>query len=72
MKPECWFAAVEGAMVSLGAEWEADPLWGAARRWRGAEQLPAKEAASEEAVAEVPADAPAWLRQVRRRLATRS
>ena len=63
VKPESWFAAVEGAMVSLGTEWEADPLWGAARRWRGAEQLPAKEAASEEAVAEVPVDAPAWLRQ---------
>ncbi|MEA3540525.1 MAG: double-strand break repair helicase AddA [Pseudomonadota bacterium] len=63
VKPESWFAAVEGAMVSLGAEWEADPLWGAARRWRGAEQLPAKEAASEEVVAEAPVDAPAWLRQ---------
>ncbi|ETI64031.1 DNA helicase UvrD, partial [Sphingobium sp. C100] len=29
VKPESWFAAVDGAMLSLGADWDADPLWGA-------------------------------------------
>ncbi|EAT09149.1 double-strand break repair helicase AddA [Sphingobium sp. 10 DY56-G10] len=63
VKPESWFAAVEGAMISLGAQWEADPLWGAARRWRGAEQLPSKDAAVEDAPADLATDTPSWLRQ---------
>ena len=44
VKPESWYAAVEGALISLEAEWEADPLWGARRRWRGREILPPKAA----------------------------
>ncbi|UZW56333.1 double-strand break repair helicase AddA [Sphingobium sp. JS3065] len=42
VKPESWYAAVEGALISLEAEWEADPLWGARRSWRGHEILPPK------------------------------
>lgn len=63
VKPESWFAAVEGAMASLGAEWEADPLWVAARRWCGTESLPSKEAVVEDASAEPAIDMPSWLRQ---------
>ena len=63
VKPESWFAAVEGAMVSLGAEWEADPLWGATRRWRGTEDLLAKKAEPETAEERMAADMPDWLRQ---------
>ncbi|MBJ7444419.1 MAG: double-strand break repair helicase AddA [Sphingobium sp.] len=63
VKPESWFAAVEGAMVSLGADWEADPLWGATRRWRGTEDLPSKKAEPETAEERTAADMPDWLRQ---------
>lgn len=62
VKPESWFAAVEGAMSDLGAQWEPDALWGEVRRWRGSEQL-APRKAEPEPVAESRADsAPAWLR----------
>ncbi|KKW92619.1 double-strand break repair helicase AddA [Sphingobium chungbukense] len=63
VKPESWYAAVEGALVSLNAEWEADPLWGARRSWRGSELLAAKD--HDTVVAEdrpVQAE-PHWLRQ---------
>ncbi len=63
VKPESWFAAVEGAMASLGAEWEADPLWNAARRWRGSEQLPARKAEPETVAERVALVEPDWLRQ---------
>ncbi|MFC3441474.1 double-strand break repair helicase AddA [Sphingobium rhizovicinum] len=63
VKPESWFAAVEGAMASLGAEWEADPLWNAARHWRGSEQLPARKAEPETAAERVVLVEPDWLRQ---------
>ncbi|WP_294134704.1 double-strand break repair helicase AddA [Sphingobium sp.] len=63
VKPESWFAAVEGAMVSLGAEWEADPIWGATRRWRGTEDLPSRKAEPETAEEGTAADMPDWLRQ---------
>ncbi|QGP78409.1 double-strand break repair helicase AddA [Sphingobium sp. CAP-1] len=63
VKPESWFAAVEGAMVSLGAEWDADPLWGATRRWAGSEQLPSKKAEAEAAVERAALVEPDWLRQ---------
>lgn len=63
VKPESWFAAVEGAMASLGAEWEADPLWGATRRWRGIEDLPSRKAEPEAAEERAAADMPDWLRQ---------
>lgn len=62
VKPESWYAAVEGALISLDAEWEADPLWGARRSWRGSEILSPK--APEPALAEsrtVHAEPP-WLR----------
>lgn len=63
VKPESWFGAVEGALVSLGADWEADPLWGARRRWAGTEKLPARP--SEQTVAGEKAvyAEPVWLRQ---------
>jgi ATP-dependent helicase/nuclease subunit A len=62
VKPESWFAAVEGAMISLGTEWEADPLWGAARRWRGSEPLQPKKAEREMAEQRAAIAEPAWLR----------
>ncbi|TAJ80464.1 MAG: double-strand break repair helicase AddA, partial [Sphingobium sp.] len=63
VKPESWFAAVEGAMASLGAEWEADPLWGARRRWLGTEDLPSRKAEPEAPQEQVAADIPDWLRR---------
>ncbi|KQN08571.1 DNA helicase UvrD [Sphingobium sp. Leaf26] len=63
VKSESWYAAVEGAMISLGAEWEADPLWGAARRWQGGEVLPSKAAEPESAAEAVAMTEPSWLRQ---------
>jgi ATP-dependent helicase/nuclease subunit A len=62
VKAESWFGAVEGALVSLGADWEADPLWGARRRWTGTEILPPK-AADPAVVEQRQAHAePRWLR----------
>ncbi|WP_176591120.1 double-strand break repair helicase AddA [Sphingobium sp. EM0848] len=63
VKPESWYAAVEGALISLDAEWEADPLWGARRSWRGSEILPSKD--PDPVIAEDrPVDVePHWLRQ---------
>ncbi|MBJ7378607.1 PD-(D/E)XK nuclease family protein, partial [Sphingobium sp.] len=63
VKPESWYAAVEGAMISLGTDWEADPLWGGVRRWRGTEQLEPRKAEGEEARASMPVVQPAWLRE---------
>ena len=63
VKPESWYAAVEAAMISLGAEWDADPLWGATRRWRGTEVLPPKAPEAESAIEAVTLDQPTWLRQ---------
>ncbi|MES2156727.1 MAG: double-strand break repair helicase AddA [Pseudomonadota bacterium] len=62
VKPESWFAAVETAMTSLGADWEADSLWGAVRRWRGTEDLPSKAADPESAQDRAVTAEPAWLR----------
>ncbi|WP_037492072.1 UvrD-helicase domain-containing protein, partial [Sphingobium indicum] len=63
VKPESWFAAVDGAMVSLGAEWEADPIWGATRRWRGTEDLPSRKTEPETVEERTAADMPDWLRR---------
>ncbi|SEJ42108.1 DNA helicase/exodeoxyribonuclease V, subunit A [Sphingobium sp. AP50] len=63
VKPESWFAAVEGAMVSLGADWDADPLWGATRRWRGSEILPPRKAEPETVAERTALTEPGWLRQ---------
>lgn len=63
VKPESWFAAVEGAMASLGAEWEADPLWGAVRRWRGHEALAPRRGEAEEAITAPSILQPDWLRR---------
>lgn len=63
VKAESWFAAVEGAMASLGAEWEADPLWGARRRWLGTQDLPSRKAEPEAPQEQVAADIPDWLRR---------
>jgi len=63
VKPESWYAAVESALVSLEAEWEADPIWGARRSWRGSEILPSKEAAQGVAENQAVHDEPPWLRR---------
>ncbi|EPR09848.1 DNA helicase UvrD [Sphingobium indicum IP26] len=63
VKPESWYAAVEGALISLDAEWEADPLWGARRRWRGHETLPPKAADADVAENGADHDEPVWLRK---------
>jgi ATP-dependent helicase/nuclease subunit A len=63
VKPESWYAAVENAMISLSAEWDADPLWGAVRHWRGSEILPPKAAEPESATVDVAVAQPDWLRQ---------
>jgi ATP-dependent helicase/nuclease subunit A len=62
VKPESWFAAVEAAMVSLGAEWEADPIWGARRRWTGNQALDAKPHQPTTIVEPPAVTEPAWLR----------
>ncbi|SCW46724.1 DNA helicase/exodeoxyribonuclease V, subunit A [Sphingobium faniae] len=62
VKPESWFGAVENALISLEAEWEADPLWGATRRWRGTEALPPKSLQAVHGEEKVVADEPAWLK----------
>ena len=61
-QPESWFTAVENGLKALGAEWEADPLWGARRRWRGAEILPPHPPAVPGAVEQTSHADPAWLR----------
>lgn len=63
VKPESWYAAVEAAMESLGAPWEADPLWGARRRWTGTDAYPAREAMAGEKPVETVAQLPDWLRR---------
>ncbi|MFB0875366.1 MULTISPECIES: double-strand break repair helicase AddA [unclassified Sphingobium] len=62
VKAESWYAAVEGAMVALGAEWDADPLWGAARRWRGHETLTPFSTASWTAESRFAVELPGWLK----------
>ncbi|MCP1471097.1 ATP-dependent helicase/nuclease subunit A [Sphingobium sp. OAS761] len=63
VKPESWFAAVEAAMASLGAEWEDDALWGRRRRWEGFERLaPRKQVPQVAASAHVLTE-PDWLRR---------
>jgi len=61
VKAESWFGAVENALISLDAEWEADPLWGARRRWRGMETLPPKPLQPIHAEEKAIVDKPAWL-----------
>ncbi|MFZ2997034.1 double-strand break repair helicase AddA [Sphingobium sp.] len=63
VKPESWFAAVETAMISLGAEWEADPIWGATRRWHGTETLVGRQAEPETTMAQDKPTTPDWLRR---------
>jgi ATP-dependent helicase/nuclease subunit A len=57
-----WFFAVDRAIGELGAGWEADPRWGALRRWRGHETLAARPAEAKEAIAATDVAEPAWLR----------
>lgn len=62
-QPESWFTAVDNALIDLGAEWEADPIWGARRCWRGTEVLTPR-AVDAAAPADRPSHAePAWLRE---------
>ena len=59
---ESWFAAVENALIDLGADWEADPVWGARRCWRGNEALPARAAEAAPPVETLRHTEPSWLR----------
>ncbi|MEZ5656052.1 MAG: double-strand break repair helicase AddA [Sphingobium sp.] len=63
--PESWFAAIEGAMASLGADWREDSLWNARMLWRGATELAAKAPSRDrgEASADRP-PLPQWAREV--------
>jgi ATP-dependent helicase/nuclease subunit A len=63
VKPESWFAAVEAALIALGAEWQDVPIWGERRSWRGREMLPVKETGSTQVVARAVQITPLWLRQ---------
>ena len=63
VKPESWFAAVEAAMESLGAAWEADPIWGARRRWLGNDSLPVRAPDKSVETPESDIAEPQWLRQ---------
>ncbi|WP_425511286.1 double-strand break repair helicase AddA [Sphingobium fontiphilum] len=59
--PESWFAAVDRAMMGLGAEWEADARWEQSRFWRGRERLsPRPDERRKASVAEA-VDLPPWL-----------
>lgn len=60
-KPDSWFAAVDRAMIGLGADWDADPIWGATRRWRGREALPPRAGEPEIAVEQAALFQPDWL-----------
>ncbi|MGE4323624.1 MAG: double-strand break repair helicase AddA [Sphingobium sp.] len=62
-KPESWYAVVDAAMASLDAQWEADPLWGARRRWTGTEKLAARPPAPPSPRHEAQAAVPDWLRR---------
>ena len=62
-QPESWFTAVENALTVLGADWDADPLWGARRSWRGTEVLPPRRPESGGVIERVDHAEPAWLRQ---------
>jgi ATP-dependent helicase/nuclease subunit A len=57
-----WFSAVDRAMAGLGAEWDADPRWGAVRRWRGREALPPHRSEATETAVHQDVPEPAWLR----------
>jgi len=62
-QPESWFSAVENALIDLGAEWEADPLWGARRCWRGEEMLPSRAPDATPPADRTTHPDPLWLRQ---------
>ncbi|MFD1105279.1 double-strand break repair helicase AddA [Sphingobium olei] len=62
VKPESWYAAVDRAMIDLGADWEADPLWGGVRRWKGTEVLPPRKAEAESSDPTPAVLTPHWLR----------
>ncbi|WP_340264919.1 double-strand break repair helicase AddA [Sphingobium mellinum] len=62
-QPESWFTAVDAALASLGADWEADPLWGARRRWRGTETLPPRAPEPMPSFQRGDHAEPLWLRQ---------
>ncbi|EQA97605.1 double-strand break repair helicase AddA [Sphingobium baderi] len=61
VKPESWFGAVENALISLEAEWQADPLWGARRSWRGAQILPPRPLQAAHPEEKASQDRPDWL-----------
>lgn len=60
---ESWFTAVDNALIGLGAEWEADPLWGARRCWRGAEILPPRSLQPQASPDSRVHAEPSWLRE---------
>lgn len=56
-----WYAAIERAMLMLGAEWRDDLDWGAALEWRGAEALEARKAGTKTESAKPPIEPlPDW------------
>jgi ATP-dependent helicase/nuclease subunit A len=57
-----WYAAVERAFAGLGAGWEDDPHWSAARHYRG-DSVPGRGAAKRQPVALPPVVEPGWLRR---------
>lgn len=58
-----WHAAVDRGLTSLGAEWEADPLWNGRKLWRGMEQLPPARPDRREAGVVIAVPEPSWLRE---------
>lgn len=58
-----WYAAIERAMLVLGAEWRDDADWSAALEWRGAEVLEARKAGAKTESAKPPIEPlPDWTR----------
>ncbi len=58
-----WYAAIERAMLALGAEWRDDADWGAALQWRGAEALaPRRANAKGDTAKMLPLPLPEWAR----------
>lgn len=62
--PESWFAAMEGGLKELGAEWMDDPFWGATLGWHGTEDLaPNQPEKDEKDAMDAVAAMPEWARR---------
>jgi ATP-dependent helicase/nuclease subunit A len=58
-----WYQAIDQAMAGLGAEIEDDPVWGAARHYRGALAPPAPRVVHKVRTPLPPMQEPEWLRR---------